>query len=73
MMVVVAVTDRVMMVMMIMIWNVCENADDDDDGCGGGGGGFFCACEDFGRMFDHSFPICVLLFFFFKRRLAHAH
>ena len=21
-----------------------------------GGGGFFLACEDFGRMFDHSFP-----------------
>ena len=38
MMVVVAVTDTVMMVMMIMIWNVCENADDDDDGCSGDDG-----------------------------------
>ena len=24
-------------------------------GCGGGSG-FFLACEDFGRMFDHSLP-----------------
>ena len=31
---------------------------------GGNGGGFFLAFEDFGRMFDHSFPACV--FFFFK-------
>ena len=31
----------------------------------GGGGGFFIACEDFGRMFDHSFSACVFLFFFF--------
>ena len=30
---------------------------------GGGGGGFFLACEDFGRMFDHSFPACALFFF----------
>ena len=34
------------------------------DGCGGGdggdGGGFFLACEDFGRMFDNSFPACAL-------------
>ena len=22
-------------------------------------GGFFLACEDFGRMFDHSFPVCA--------------
>ena len=28
-----------------------------------GGGGFFLACEDFGRMFDNSFPACA---FFFK-------
>ena len=25
----------------------------------GGGGGFFLACEDFGRMFDQSFPACA--------------
>ena len=25
---------------------------------GGGGGGFFLACEDYGRMFDKSFPAC---------------
>ena len=23
-------------------------------------GGFFLACEDFGRVFDHSFPACAL-------------
>ena len=35
---------------------------------------FFLACEDFGRMFDHSFPACaVFLFFFFKWKLTHAH
>ena len=32
-----------------------------------GGGGFFLACEDLGRMFDNSFPVCVF-FFFFKWR-----
>ena len=26
---------------------------------GGGGGGFFLACEDLGRMFDNSFPVCA--------------
>ena len=27
--------------------------------CGDGeGGGFYLACEEFGRMFDHSFPAC---------------
>ena len=25
----------------------------------GGGGGIVLACEDFGRMFDHSFPVCA--------------
>ena len=25
-------------------------------------GGFFLACEDFGRMFDHSFPACAFFF-----------
>ena len=28
----------------------------DGGGGGGGGGGSFLPCEDFGRMFDHSFP-----------------
>ena len=32
---------------------------------GGGGGGFFFACENFERMFDHSFPACAFFFFFF--------
>ena len=31
--------------------------------CGGGGGGFFLACENFGRMFDNSFPACAFFFF----------
>ena len=26
----------------------------------GGGGGFFLACEDFGRIFDNSFPAFAL-------------
>ena len=34
-----------------------------------GGGGFFLACEDFGRMFDNSFPACAFLF---KWRLGRA-
>ena len=49
-----------------------------DSDCGGGGGGggggdsdFILACEDFGRMFDHSFPVSA--FFFLKWRLARAH
>ena len=44
------------------------------------GAGFFLACEDFWRMFDHSFPACVfvvvvvsVVFFFFNWRLARAH
>ena len=32
-------------------------------GGGDGGGGFFLACEDFGRMFDNSFPVCAFFFF----------
>ena len=32
-------------------------------GGGGGGGGFFLACEDLGRMFNHSFPACDFFFF----------
>ena len=35
----------------------------------GGGGVFFLVCEDFGRMFDKSFPAGAF-FFFFKWRLA---
>ena len=31
---------------------------------GSGGGGFFLAGEDFGRMFNHSFPVCIFFFFF---------
>ena len=34
-------------------------------GAGGAGGGFFLACEDFGRMFDDSFPACDFFFFLF--------
>ena len=26
----------------------------------GGGGGFFLACKDFGRMFNHSVPACIV-------------
>ena len=33
-----------------------------------GGGGFFLACEDFGKMFDHSFP--AYTFFFFKAEIS---
>ena len=42
-------------------------------GGSGGGGGFFLACEDLGRMFNHSFPAYVFFFlFFFKWRLSRA-
>ena len=34
-------------------------------GGGGGGGGLFLACEDFGRMFDNSFPACAFFLSFF--------
>ena len=30
----------------------------------GWGGGFFLVCEDFGRMFDNSFPACAFFLFF---------
>ena len=38
-------------------------------------GGFFLACEDFGRVFDHSFPAYdfFLLNSNFNWRLARAH
>ena len=39
-----------------------------------GGGGFFLACDDFGTMFDNSFPVCAFVFLFLiKWRLARAH
>ena len=34
-------------------------------GGGGGGGGLFLVCEDFGRMFDNSFPACAFFLSFF--------
>ena len=37
---------------------------------GGGGGGFFIACEDIGRMFEHSFPACTFFKFYLKWRSA---
>ena len=39
----------------------------------GGGGGFFLACEDFGRMFDISFPACAFFFFFNRDKLAQTN
>ena len=36
----------------------------------GGGGGFFLACEDFGRMFDHSVPACACFLLFFKVEIS---
>ena len=30
------------------------------------GGGLFLACEEFGRMFDNSFPACTFYFFFYS-------
>ena len=40
---------------------------------GGGGSGFFLACENFGRMFDHSPPALFIYLFILKWRLAHVH
>ena len=37
---------------------------------GSGGGGSFLACEDFGRMFDQSFPACAFFFFFFEVKIS---
>ena len=37
-----------------------------------GGGGFFLVCEDFGRVFENSFPACTF-FFFLKWRLVCAY
>ena len=41
-------------------------------GGGGGGGGLFLACEDLGRIFDHSFPACAffVLFCFFEVEIS---
>ena len=36
-------------------------------------GGFFLACEEFWRMFDHSFPACALFFFFFFEVEGSSH
>ena len=38
-------------------------------------GDSFLACEALGRMFDHSFPVCALIFFFFYGgdQLAHTN
>ena len=42
-----------------------------------GGGSFFLPFEDFGKMFNNSFPAYAIAlffsFFFFKWRLARAH
>ena len=39
-----------------------------------GGGAFFIACQDFGRMFDNSFPaLALFVVFVFKWRLARTH
>ena len=42
-------------------------------GGGGSGGGIFLVCEDFGRMFDHSFPACSFFVVVLKWRFARAH
>ena len=34
---------------------------------------FFLPCEDFGGIFDHSFPVCAFIPLFLKWRLACAH
>ena len=39
---------------------------------GGGCGGFFLTCNDFGRMFDHSFPTSAFFFFFLKWILTNS-
>ena len=37
------------------------------------GGGFDLACEDFGNIFDNSFPPCVFSVVLLKWRLARAN
>ena len=32
--------------------------------------GIFLACEDYGRIFDESFPVCALFFLFFFSALV---
>ena len=38
--------------------------------CPAGGGGLFLACEDFGRMFDSSFPACTFFLLLFKVEIS---
>ena len=38
--------------------------------CPAGGGGLFLACEDFGRMFDSSFPACTFFWLLFKVEIS---
>ena len=45
--------------------NTDESAHRGGGGGGGGDGGFSLASEDFGRMFDSSFPACALLLLLF--------
>ena len=37
------------------------------------GGSFFLTCEDFGRMFNHSFPTCAIFFFGSRDKLANTN
>ena len=71
--------DRVRVTVLILLWHVvvvdlvhgqgnCHCPDSVVTCCGGGG--FFFTFEDFGRMFNNSFPACT---FFLKWRLAHAN
>ena len=47
---------------MLNKYNINIRRSGDDNG-----GGFLLAWEDFGRMFDNSFPACAFFFFFLKR------
>ena len=42
---------------------ICHGGGGGGGGGGSGGGGFFPACEDLGRMFDCSFPVCSFFYF----------
>ena len=46
-----------------------DDDDDDDDN----DNGFFLACEDFGRVFDHSPPALFVVVVVLKWRLARTH
>ena len=56
------------------IYKTWGNGGGGGGGSSGGGGGSFPACEDFGRMFDHSFPACgffvLFCFVFFKVEIS---